>query len=191
MAGVDKNGRMEQSTKASGKTTKPKVKENSPTQTETVTKATGQTTKPTDMEPTPTIRQVPNMRGTGKMTCNTGQVWRSTAMEINMKGCSNKAKETAKGPTTMLLDRSIRVDGSTEESKGMEYANGPMAKNIKDSGKTIKSMDKASTLGLMAENMRVTIETTRNTAMALILGQMVDNTSDSGKTTKDTAMVPM
>ena len=119
------------------------------------------------------------------------QVCKYTAMEINIKVCSNKEKEMEKELTTTQLVRYIREDGSMVEFKGSECVSGPTAKNTKVSGKIIKSMGKAFILGLMEENTKVITETIKSTATVPILGRTSVSTSESGKTIKDTEKGPM
>ena len=112
-------------------------------------------------------------------------------MEINIKVCLNKAKETEKELITTQLVKYIREDGSMAEFKGSECVSGPMAKNIKVSGRIIKNMGRVFTLGPMEENTKVITETIKSMDMVLILGLTSVSTSESGRTIKDTEKGPM
>ena len=191
MAKANKNGLMELYMRVSGKTIKLKEKENLPIQMVTTMMEIGQMTKPMGMESTFITKLEQSMKVIGKMICNMAQEWKSIAMAINIKACSNKEKEMVRVLTTMQRDKFIKEAGSMEELKGLESVNGQMESIILGNGKTIKNMVKGFTHGQMAENMKETTEMIKNMVKELTLGLTKGNILGNGKMTKGMVEVCM
>ena len=112
-------------------------------------------------------------------------------MAIDMKGCSNKERETERGLTITRLAKFIKEVGPTEESKAMAFVLGLMEKSMMANGKITKSMEMGPTLGRTEGFTKETIETIKNMDMVLTSGQMEGSILVSGKTIKDMGKVCM
>lgn len=88
--------------------------------------------------------------------------------------------------TIFLTDKSIKVSGLMEKSKGLEYANGLMEKFMKGIGWIIGKTEQAFLSGLMVDNTKELIEMIKNMVKELIYGQTEGNTSGNGRMIKDT-----
>lgn len=108
-------GLMELNTKAIGLKTKLLVKANSLMLMATFIKDSGKMIRLMDMECIFILKQEPNIKDTGRMICNMVQGYKYTLMEISMKGCLNKEKETDRVHTTLLKDKYIRGNGLMEK----------------------------------------------------------------------------
>jgi len=106
---------MELNTKAIGLKTKLLVKANSLMLMATFIKDSGKMIRLMDMECIFILKQEPNIKDTGRMICNMVQGYKYTLMEISMKGCLNKEKETDRVHTTLLKDKYIRGNGLMEK----------------------------------------------------------------------------
>lgn len=76
-----------------------------------ITKESGKKIKQTDMAFSSILGTGLGTKGIGKTICSTVPVSRSTVMVIDMKGCSDKAKETDKGLTSIRQVKFTRANG--------------------------------------------------------------------------------
>lgn len=126
-----------------------------------------------------------NIKDIGKMICNMVRAFKYTQMVTNMKECLNKENEMDREHITLQKVKYIKVNGTMEKLKVLEYVLGLMVKNMKDIGKIIKKMDKELIIGLMEDNIKASIETIKSMEWGLINGLMVENIQENGKMIKD------
>ncbi len=130
-------------------------------------------------------RQGPNMKAIGKTICSTDLAFKFTRTAINMRECSNMAREMERALITTPQERFTKVNGITEKFKALEFVLGKMAKNMKANGKTTKNMDKGLTRGRTHEGTKVTIAMIKNMGQGPTFGPTGENIWDNGKMTKD------